>query len=52
MKPAPTLIDLEETYGKITLWEWVRAWLELSSDEEARVRLLEYLRQRMEEADV
>lgn len=46
-EPEPTLTDLEETHGRITLWEWVRAWLEsdFTPDRAARERLLTHLRQ-------
>ena len=49
----PTLTDLEETHGQITLWEWVRAWLESehAPDQAARERLLEHLRRMGEPND-
>lgn len=39
------LDELEKQYGKITLWEWVREWIELENacDEDERTPLEEYL---------
>ena len=48
------LLDrLEENYGKITLWEWTREWMqnEKECDDDERCTLEEYLCLRAENQD-
>lgn len=50
---AAGLDFLEQNYGKMTLWEWAREWLEIEAQSEAdeQIGLLEYLYLRAGNAD-
>ena len=50
---AAGLNFLEGNYGKMTLWEWTREWIELEmqSEEDEHIDLLEYLYLRAGNAD-